>query len=570
MITRRFLSILALLGCLLAACTAAPDAKIHYDPASLRFSGEQALATEAEFVGRFPYRHSGAPNNQLAAEWLRDQFASYGLDCIIDEWEVVNYSQPVQLRNIVCELTGQSPRQILVVAHRDQSPDTIQGADNDGSGIAILLQLAEIFASEETPRYTLVFVATDAEEYGMVGTRRYIQTHPDTRNIIAGVSLDNLGKKWSNGMNMSPIGQFRGYGPIWLLLTARESARAAGDLWIPQIKSPVDQILDQAVPVSFMDQGPMVAAGVPALGFATLYAEGTSELVWDTYHTPNDTMEHQSPAVLYQSGRISEASIRQLLSMEEFPQESGPYLYFDGSGQVLRGIPLWLIFVAVVACFLAGGYFLGGRLSAEKLAAWRCALLHYLGLWLPLLASILLLYLFVAIGLMDEYHVYPATAKDEPLFEPKWLAVILFLVGLVAFLGIGRKLAGRYGRQLATPTHREIKSFALFIVGLAGVYTLAINPFSSLFFVPLFLWFLIGGREGAARLLDIALFALGGLVVYALFYFFGFVILRNNLAILWYLMTMFSIGMVDFPTAAAITATIAAGLSMIVTPPRRA
>jgi hypothetical protein len=86
----------------------------------------------------------------------------------------------------------------------------------------------------------------------------------------------------------------------------------------------------------------------------------------------------------------------------------------------------------------------------------------------------------------------------------------------------------------------------------------------------LFFWFLIGRRDGAARLLDIVLFALGGLVVYALLYFFGFVILRNNFAILWYLMMMmFSIGMVDFPTAVVITATIAAGLSIVVTPPRR-
>ena len=28
---------------------------------------------------------------------------------------------------------------------------------------------------------------------------------PDTRNIIAGISLDNLGKKWSDGMDMSPV-----------------------------------------------------------------------------------------------------------------------------------------------------------------------------------------------------------------------------------------------------------------------------------------------------------------------------------------------------------------------------
>ena len=108
------------------------------------------------------------------------------------------------------------------------------------------------------------------------------------------------------------------------------------------------------------------------------------------------------------------------------------------------------------------------------------------------------------------------------------------------------------------------------MVGLAGLYILVINPFSLLFLIPLLFWFLIGRRDGAGRFLDITLFALGGLVVFALIYFFGFVVLRNNLAVLWHLMMMFSIGMIGLPTAAAITAIIAAGLSMIVTPPRRA
>ena len=45
------------------------------------------------------------------------------------------------------------------------------------------------------------------------------------------------------------------------------------------------------------------------------------------------------------------------------------------------------------------------------------------------------------------------------------------------------------------------------------------------------------------------------------------VVLRNDFAILWYLM-MFSIRMISFPTAVAITAIVAAGLSMIVNPPR--
>jgi hypothetical protein len=565
---RLFLLVILIFSGLLAACGAVPETPATYDPASLRFSGERAYEIVAEFVTRFPNRSSGMRNNRLAAEWLSEQFTQLGWTCRMDEWGIVNYSRTVPLNNVVCELPGESPKQILVVAHHDQSPDTVEGADNDGSGIAILLHLAEVFAAEPTRRYTLVFVAADAEEYGMIGTRRYVQTHPDTSQIIAGVSLDNLGKKWSNGMKMDPVGQFRNYGPIWLMLTAREAARAAGDLWIPQTRSPVFQVIDQAVPISAMDEGPMVAAGIPAFGFATLYAEGTEELVWDTYHTPRDTLDTLSPDALHQSGRIPEALIRQLMSMESFPQESGPYLYFDEARQTLRGAPLWLIFVAFVALFFVGSAFAGGGPSREKLRAWRAALPHFLGLWLPLLAAIVLLYVFVAAGLMDKYYLYPATAKDEPIFQPKWPAVILFLVGLAAFLIVGRRLAGRYSAGMAAPTPGQTKSLALLAIGLSGTYVLVVNPFSLLFMVPLLLWFLIGGRRGAGLALDILLFALGGLIVYVLFYFFGFIILRNDFAVLWYLMMMFSIGTIGFPTAAAITAILGAGLSMVVRPPR--
>lgn len=565
------LPILLVAGVLLAACETVPEIKIRYDPQALHFSGAEAFAIQTGFAQRFPYRHSGQPNNQLATEWLRVEFTRFGWKCRFDEWQIVNFSRPVPLGNVVCELPGQSSQQILVVAHHDQSPATVEGADNDGSGIAILLHLAEIFAVEAPPRYTLVFVSTDAEEYGMIGTKRYLETHPDPTNIIAGISLDNLGKKWSNGMNMSPIGQFRGYGPIWLLLTAREAVRATDELWLPRLKTPLEQLLDQATPISFMDQGPMVAAGVPALGFATLYPadEEIQELVWNTYHTPEDVMAHQSAAVLHQSGRIAEALIRQLLAMDKFPQESGPYLYFDGSRQVLRGAFLWLIFIAFVLLFFGGSFFSRRGLSnpGGRLPVWRGALPHFLGLWLPLLASIILLYLFVAAGLMDEYHLYPALAKDPTIFYPRWPAVILYLAGLVSFLVAGRRLARRYSSRSGIPSLAQIKSLALLVIGLAGTYILVINPFSLLFFVPLLFWFFIGDRRGAGQALNIGLFALGGLVVYALVYYFGFVILRNNLAILWYLMMMFSIGMIGLPTATAITAILAAGLTMIVTPP---
>lgn len=555
---------------LLAACSSASVPPVTYDPSTLRFDGQRAYAIENEFVTKFPDRDSGMPNSRLATEWLKEQFTSYGWTCSIDEWTVINYSRPVPMNNVVCKLPGQSAREIVVAAHHDQSPLTVQGADNDGSGIAILLQLGEIFGSEEQLPYSLTFVASDGEEYGMLGTKRFVDTHPDPSNIIAGFTLDNLGDEFYNGMDMDGRGQFRKIGQLWLQLLTIDAARAAGDLWPVKVRAPLDQVRDQAVPVSFMDEGPLVSAGVPAVGFAGLVPPEYAALYWQTFHSPLDTMDNQSADTLYQSGRTTEAIIRQLLSMKTFPNESGPYLYLEASRQVLRGAPLWGIFIGLIGLFFLGSVLVGGKNIREKVSQWRNVLPHFLGLWLPLIASILLLYLFVAVGLMDKYALYPATSKDPETLNPHWPAVILYLVGLLAFLALGRWLTGRFAGDLPAPGSAAIKSFALFVVGLAGVYVLAVNPFSLLFFVPLLFWFLIRGRKGAGRLLDILFFLLGGLVVYFLLYMIGFVVQHTGFAVLWFLMMMFSIGMIGFLTVLAITAIIAAGLSMVVNPPIKA
>lgn len=564
---RRFALLLFIVFALLAGgCRPAPQIEASVNPGSIRFSGERAMAIERDFVTRFPNRHSGQPNNRLAAEWVRGQLTSLGWNCRMQEWQIVNYNRPVPLNNTVCDLPGESPREILVVAHHDQAPTTVQGADNDGSGIAILLHLAEIFTAEAPLPHSLTFVSTDAEEYGMIGSRYFIQNHPDPSQIIAGISLDNLGRYYYDGMNMELIGQFRGYAPIWLPLAVREAARAAG-LWQVHLRSPLDQIIDQAGPISFMDQGPMVAAGVPAVGLAAHVPPEYADEHYHRWHHPDDDLESQSPAALASSGATAEALIRQLLSMETFPQDSGPYIYLDSSQQVLRGFPLWSIFIGFVSLFFLGSAVVGESSLRDKLSKWRLAIPHFLGLWLPLLGSILLLYLFVEVGLMDEYHLYPATSKDPALLNPRWPAVVLFLIGLSLFLYLGRMLVSRFTPNLPAPPYAVVKSAALLIIGLSLIYILVANPFSLLFCLPLLFWFLIRGRGGLGRALDIIFFLLGGLAVYALIYQFGFVVLRYDFAMLWFLMNMFSIRMIGFPTAVVITAIIGAGLMLLVSPP---
>ncbi len=222
---------------------------------------------EEEFVTSYTNRVSGSEESRQATIWLQDQITAAGWTCEVDQWEAVLYSEPVVLRNVVCRLPGASDQEILVLAHHDIAPTTVQGADNDGSGVAILLHLAEIFASEGPQQYTLVFVSDDAEEFGMIGSRRYVETHPNPEKIIAGISLDNLGRSYYKDMDTELVGQYEGYAPIWIGLAAREAAQASGTDWEVILKGPIDQVLNQAITISFTDQGPINAAGVPAIGF---------------------------------------------------------------------------------------------------------------------------------------------------------------------------------------------------------------------------------------------------------------------------------------------------------------
>jgi len=70
------------------------------------------------------------------------------------------------------------------------------------------------------------------------------------------------------------------------------------------------------------------------------------------------------------------------------------------------------------------------------------------------------------------------------------------------------------------------------------------------------------------RILDIIFFLLGGLMLYALIYMFGFLTLHYNFAFLWMLMNMIADRMVSFSTMVVVAAIFSAGLSIVVGMPQ--
>ncbi|PSB03268.1 M28 family peptidase [Merismopedia glauca] len=81
---------------------------------------------------------------------------------------------------------------ILIGAHYDSVPGTL-GADDNGTGVAVLLELARLFAAKPL-KYPVRLVAFDLEEYGLLGSTAYAtKLHAQKEPLRLMISLEMLG-----------------------------------------------------------------------------------------------------------------------------------------------------------------------------------------------------------------------------------------------------------------------------------------------------------------------------------------------------------------------------------------
>ena len=84
---------------------------------------------------------------------------------------------PAGERNVIAEIPGTGKDIVVVGAHFD-SWDWGQGANDNGSGVAAVLEAARILRSMDVkPRATIRFVFFSGEEEGCLGSRAYLDAH---------------------------------------------------------------------------------------------------------------------------------------------------------------------------------------------------------------------------------------------------------------------------------------------------------------------------------------------------------------------------------------------------------
>ncbi len=277
-------------------------------------------------------RLSGSAGERCAAEYIASEFARIGLE---PGGEAGGYFQPIELvsavtahvplgigSNVIGVLEGTDPRlrsqAVVLGAHHDHlgrgevfgslagpedgDDDIHNGADDNASGVGVLIAAAEALAVDP-PARSVVFVTFSGEEFGLLGSAHYAgnPTVP-LGQTVAMLNLDMVGRLEDDPLVVNGTG------------TAEEWAeildRARVEYGVPFARSPSGY--------GPSDHTSFYAQDVPVLHFFTN--------VHGEYHRPADHWELIDERGLGQMARLVEGVIRDIADQLE------PVVHIAGAG----------------------------------------------------------------------------------------------------------------------------------------------------------------------------------------------------------------------------------------------
>ncbi len=131
----------------------------------------------------------------------------------------------INTRNIVGYLPGKTDKTLIIGAHYDhiglggnKSLDAKvgvihNGADDNASGVAGVLELAHYFSRQSEPlEHSLLFMAFTAEEFGLIGSKYYVNNPLiPLDKTVAMLNMDMIGHSRSNKLIVQGVGTT----PVW-------------------------------------------------------------------------------------------------------------------------------------------------------------------------------------------------------------------------------------------------------------------------------------------------------------------------------------------------------------------
>lgn len=232
-------------------------------------------------------RGLGTAEIDMAAKFIADKFKDAGLKPLTDRYyqEFIHKFDDkgeMKLKNVIGMIAGTDESlkdyPIVVSAHYDHLgfgwPDVRKGnegkihygADDNASGVAILIELAKTMAKSAKPKRTIIFLACTAEEAGLIGSRYFVEHRKEyiKGEIFANLNLDTDGSLFDKKLLILNANSAKEWKFIFM-----------GTDYTTGVKSEViEQQLDASDQVAFIEKG------IPAV---QLFTGATAN-----YHRPSD------------------------------------------------------------------------------------------------------------------------------------------------------------------------------------------------------------------------------------------------------------------------------------------
>ncbi len=206
--------------------------------------------------------------------------------------------------NVVGKINGKSDKWLTICGHIDTTPYSV-GANDNSSGVAVLLEHARHLAAAEQPEATIYFLFSGSEEYGALdccgaGAKAFFRQPPAALSkSIALLEIDDVGDPlYHHKINIGGNRKFIDY--------------------IKTLDTPVVyQLIEKYNPSC--DHGSAVYHGVPFI------CSGNKAPDVPVYHTPGDSLEFVDPDMLVSSYKLT----AKLIEMLDVAEPFFPYIRND-------------------------------------------------------------------------------------------------------------------------------------------------------------------------------------------------------------------------------------------------
>jgi Zn-dependent M28 family amino/carboxypeptidase len=186
-----------------------------------------AFLSKDELQGRL----TGSEGAIKAANYIAEKFKAAGLNPIagkqnyFDSFTIKQFRKKIIGLNVIASLPGKAGNDTTIIfsAHYDHigkgddlehnkdyrgDDDIYNGANDNATGVAALLELAKYYSIQKNNRYRLLFIAFAGEEMGMLGSEAYVKKIKPSL-VKAVINLEMLGRPANNNCYIISVGNSR-------------------------------------------------------------------------------------------------------------------------------------------------------------------------------------------------------------------------------------------------------------------------------------------------------------------------------------------------------------------------